>query len=90
MKTDTKLIHNETLDQLMANADFENGLSVDEVPILKARQARKNTATNRTQMQQDIPTNVIEADVWQLIRQHSHNPHEMARMNGVLRSLFAY
>lgn len=73
-----ELIFNEQLDQDMKNADFENALTVDEVPILKARQAAKKA---------DI--DIFDADVWQLIQQHKSNKKDMVRMNNILRSLFA-
>lgn len=64
----------------MHEADFENGLTVDEVPILKARQTVKKAKL------QEKP---IDTDVWQLISEHKDNKEDMIRMNSVLRSLLA-
>lgn len=82
MKKDDKLIFNESLDAEMANANFENGLSVDEVPALKARLARKRA-------EQEIPVHSINTSSWELIRQNLHNQQKIDELNLMIHRLFA-
>lgn len=91
MKKNADLIFNDDLDRQMANVDFSDGLTVDEVPILKARQARKQAeqAQLATQIQMSDKPAMFESDVWQLIKSKANNKQLMADINGFLRVYLA-
>ncbi len=71
----------------MGMVNFEDAITTQNPPshVLHALKARNK---QQAQENQDKPS-MIEPDVWQLIKQHANNPKDMARMNGILRSLFA-
>lgn len=75
----------DELDKIMANLDFKQGKPVSEVPALAKLQARRK-AQREAQVQE---IDLIDPDVWQLIRQQSNNPKEIAKVNSVLRALLA-
>lgn len=74
------------LYEKMGKVSFENAVRTDELP-LHIQSALKNRPKNQEISNEKPP--MIEADVWQLIKLHANNQKEMARMNAVLRGLFA-
>lgn len=75
----------DELDKIMANLDFKQGKPVSEVPVLAKLQAERKAQREKQVQEIDL----IEPDVWQLIRQQSNNPKEIAKVNSVLRALLA-
>lgn len=75
----------DELDKIMANLDFKQGKPVSEVPALAKLQAERKAQREKQVQEIDL----IEPDVWQLIRQQSNNPKEIAKVNSVLRALLA-
>lgn len=75
----------DELDKIMANLDFKQGKPVSEVPALAKLQAERKAQREKQVQEIDL----IEPDVWQLLRQQSNNPKEIAKVNSVLRALLA-
>ncbi len=72
-------------DPKLGEIDFNNALSVSEVPALARLQAMRKAE----QKQKSEPTYAIEPDVWQLISQKLDNASELTRMNNILRAVLA-
>lgn len=64
--------------------DFDMSGAKRGIPPQVARLQAKHKAEH-TQSDTDL----IEPDVWQLIRKHAQNPTQIAKINGVLRTMLA-
>nr|WP_315041166.1 hypothetical protein [uncultured Moraxella sp.] len=52
-------------------------------PYIKRLQQQNQSKQSQITTQ---PTEAIDNDVWQLIKQHLHNAQEMAKMNNMIRA----
>lgn len=62
--------------------DFDMSGATRGVPVQIAR-------LQAIQSEPSSDIHLIEPDVWQLIRQHAQNPVQIAKINGVLRTMLA-
>lgn len=71
--------------------DFATAKRPHEVPALaKMREIREQHMAKNLESTNDTkPINLIDDDVWQLIGQHAQNAQDIARMNSIIRVLFA-
>ncbi len=67
--------------------DFSTAKLPTQVPAL---QQLRQAYANQNKLDNDQkPIHAIEPDVWQLIQKHADNSEELARLNGMIRLLFA-